>query len=74
MDVMENVDYLGETMEPTEKIKSQITINIIEGKQYYKHNVNTYVVVEIPPYFHGKTETRKMTTSPSYFKVFFNYF
>lgn len=66
---MNNLDYLGEIEVPSENIKCQIMINIMEGKQYYKSNVNTYVVIEIPSYFRKKTAIRKTTTTPSYFKV-----
>lgn len=67
------LEYLGEISKPTEKIKSQIMVNIIEGRNYYKNNVDTYVVVEVPSYFHSKTSTRKTSTSPSYFNVTLNY-
>lgn len=69
---MNNLDYLGEIEAPSEKIKCQIMINIMEGKEFYKSNVNTYVVVEIPSYFCKKTAIRKTTTTPSYFKVIIN--
>ncbi|VVC37905.1 FerIin domain,C2 domain [Cinara cedri] len=68
--VMDNLDYLGEIEMQVEKIKSQIMINIIEGRHYSKSNLDTYVVVEIPSYFTGKTIVRKTSTSPSYFKTF----
>lgn len=66
---MDNLNYVGEIETPSEKIKSQLMINIIEGRHYYKSNLDTYVVVEIPSYFIGKTMVRKTSTSPSYFKV-----
>lgn len=66
---MENHDYMGQIEVDPKKIKSQIMVNVIEGRHYYKSNVNTYVIVEIPPYFFGRTATRKNTPSPSYFKV-----
>lgn len=66
---MDNYNYIGEIKVTPKKIKSQIMVKIIEGRHYYKSNVNTYVTVEIPPYFFGRTATRKNTTSPSYFKV-----
>lgn len=70
---MDNYDYIGEIEVAPKKIKSQIMVNIIEGTHYYKSNVNTYVIVEIPSYFFGRTVTRKNTPSPSYFKVIINY-
>lgn len=66
---MNDLEYLGEIEIPKEKIKVQIMINIIEGRHYYKSNVDTYVELEIPPSFSKKTDTRKSSTSPSYFKV-----
>lgn len=69
---MDDFDYLGIIVSPIRKIKSKILINIIEGKDYYKNNVDTYVQVEIPPYFRDETKTIKSSTSPSYFKVFNN--
>lgn len=66
---MDDLDCLGKIPIPIENVNSQILINIIEGKDYYKNNVNTYVRVEIPPHFNDKTKTRKKTRSPSYFKV-----
>lgn len=67
---MNSYDLLGEIVSPVQKVKSQFMINIIEGRQYYKNNVNTYVKIKIPFYFQGKTKTIKATNSPSYFKVF----
>jgi len=66
---MHALEYLGEIDKPQEKIKSQIMVNIIEGRDYYKSNVDTYVTVEIPPYFLNRTPTKKTSTSPSYFNV-----
>lgn len=66
---MNKLDYLGEVEVPAEKIKSQIMINIIDGRHYSKSNLDTYVVVQIPSYFIGKTTIRKSSTAPSYFKV-----
>lgn len=66
---MDNFEYLGLSDIPTTNIKSQIMINIVEGRHYYKGNVDTYVTVEIPSYFISKTATRKTSTAPSYFKV-----
>jgi len=63
------LEHLGEIDKPTEKIKSQIMVNIIEGRNYYKSNVDTYVTVEIPSYFLSRTPTKKTSTSPSYFNV-----
>lgn len=68
------MDNLDEIDLPVENIKSQIMVNVIEGRHYNKSNVDTYVVVEVPPYFLDKTATVKTSTSPSYFKVIFNYF
>lgn len=70
---MDDLEYLGEIEVPPEKIKSQLMINVIEGRHYYKSNIDTYAVVEIPSYFKSKTATRKSTTSPSYFKVTLDY-
>jgi len=66
---MDNLDYLGEIELPPKQINNQIMINIIEGKDYYKSHVDTYVTVEVPSYFRDKTATSKPSTSPSYFKV-----
>jgi len=63
------LEHLGEIDKPMEKIKSQVMVNIIEGRNYYKNNVDTYVTVEIPSYFLSKTPTKKTSTSPSYFNV-----
>lgn len=70
---MDNLDYLGEIELPKKQIKSQIMINVIEGRDYYKSHIDTYVVVEVPLCFRGKTATGKASTSPSYFKVPTNY-
>ncbi|XP_027839231.2 uncharacterized protein LOC114121205 [Aphis gossypii] len=67
---MDNLDYLGEIELPKKQIKSQIMINVIEGRDYYKSHIDTYVVVEVPLCFRGKTATGKASTSPSYFKTF----
>lgn len=69
-----NHHYFGEIKTPNEYIKSQIMINILEGRHYFKSNVDTFVVVEVPLYFLGKTATRKTSASPSYFKVKFNHY
>jgi len=66
---MDNLDYLGEIELSPKKINSQIMINVIEGKDYYKSHIDTYVIVEVPFYFRDKTATSKPSTSPSYFKV-----
>lgn len=66
---MDNLDYLGEIELPPKQINSQIMINIIEGRDYYKSHIDTYVIVEVPLYFRDKTATSKPSTSPSYFKV-----
>lgn len=70
---MNNFDCLGETELPTKKINSQIMVNVIEGRDYYKSHINTYVVVEVPLYFRDKTAISKPSASPSYFKVIINY-
>lgn len=66
---MDDLEHLGEIELPPKPIKSQIMINVIEGRDYYKSHIDTYVEVEVPLYFRGKTATRKTSTSPSYFKV-----
>jgi len=70
---MDNLEYLGEIELPKKQIKSQIMINVIEGRDYYKSHIDTYVEVEVPLCFRGKTTTGKASTSPSYFKVSTNY-
>jgi len=70
---MDNFDCLGEIELPTKQINSQIMINVIEGRDYYKSHIDTYVVVEVPLYFRDKTATSKPSASPSYFKVIINY-
>ncbi|XP_060860868.1 fer-1-like protein 6 [Metopolophium dirhodum] len=67
---MDNFDCLGEIELPTKQINSQIMINVIEGRDYYKSHIDTYVIVEVPLYFRDKTATSKPSASPSYFKTF----
>lgn len=71
---MDNLNYLGEIELPTKQMNSQIMINVIEGKDYYKSHIDTYVVVEVPLYFRDKTVTSKPSASPSYLKVIMIYF
>lgn len=64
---MDDREYLGVIKSKLEKVRSKIVIYLREGKYYEKSNVDTYVEVEVPPYFLDKTNTCK--TPPFYNKV-----